>query len=108
MHIAIVKQVLLNAIKQDLVKYFKLVKALLKEFKVILDDLPNRVPLMQDIQHHIYLILGVSFPNLPHYKMSPKDRDSERESGKAIEKGPDSREHESLCSSSLVDSKERW
>lgn len=84
-------------------------KALLEEFREVMPyDLPNGVSLMQDIQHHINLIPGTCLPNLPHYRMSPKERDFEGKSIRAVEKGLDSREHESLCTSSIVDSKERW
>ncbi len=37
---------------------------------VIPDKLPNAIPPKQDIQHHIYLILGVSLPNQVTYRMS--------------------------------------
>jgi hypothetical protein len=53
---------------------FAEVKAMLNEFvDIIVDDLPNALPPIRSISHHIDLIPGASLPNKTAYRMTPQE-----------------------------------
>ena len=65
------------------------VKVMLDEFdNIIVDDLPNTLPPVRIIIHHIDLILGESFPNKEAYRMTPQENeDIKRHVQELLDKG---------------------
>ena len=50
------------------------VTPIIKEFNdVFLEDLPDKLPSMCNIQHAIDLVPRASLPNLSHYRMNPTE-----------------------------------
>ena len=48
----------------------RFIKVLVDFINLSPNELPKGLSFMQNIQHHIDLVLGASLPNLPHYHMS--------------------------------------
>ncbi|XP_020249959.1 uncharacterized protein LOC109827372 [Asparagus officinalis] len=50
------------------------VQTLLQQFETVMpNDLPSELPMLRDVQHQIDFNPGSRLPNLPHYRMNPKE-----------------------------------
>ena len=73
-HVVVVRALVIESKEEQRVVVPEKVQTLLTDFSELgSEDLPDDLPPLRDIQHQIDLVPGASLPNLPHYRMSPKE-----------------------------------
>ena len=110
-HALVMNQVLTMGEEQKIVEHLTKVKEILEEFSSIMpEDIPEGLPPIRDIPHHIDLIPGASLPNLPHYRMNMKESEilKEKVYRRTITEEAYPGEHKPMCSSSTTNAKEGW
>jgi hypothetical protein len=69
-------------------KHHGLADPIIAAYKDVLDELPDGLPPLRDIQHQIDLVPGASLPNKAHYRMSPEQyKELRRQVQKLLDKG---------------------
>eukprot|EP00253_Pinus_taeda_P007638 PITA_07638 len=76
---AIVRRPRVELVHTDLTDLLEEIQNMLQEFNdIVVDDLPDKLPLKRIISHHIDFNLGASLPNKATYQTSPKDNEEIR------------------------------
>jgi len=74
LHFAIVGRPKVILTSMNLNDFLEEIKAVLNNFMdIIMDELPNELPLVRSVSHHIDLIPGASLPNKVAYRLTPQE-----------------------------------